>query len=294
MEWLVSMSMTNNKSIQEKRYTFSVPESTDCDKMLRELDQLEFLYHSFYFNNDRGVRGDYDIGQTIDQFPFPDDMKGCRILDVGIGGGWFSLYFKSLGADVTAFDARGLCDMDVYGRYKAPRLEDEKKVPDRYDDNGEPVYHNRTSESFFILKKHLGLDISFRSGPIYKLNEIFEGEKFDIVFMGSILLHLRDPIGALMAARNICSGQLIADTNFDGKNKSELPMVMMPYTDFSKRAWWVPNVAGLKHWFLAAGFSDVNVDRTVDIRSDLPKEHISGKGRPANPDQLHRLCIAKV
>ena len=117
---------------------------------------------------------------------------------------------------------------------------------------------------------------------------------FDIVFMGSLLVHLRDPIGALMSARNICSGQLIADTYVDRKNKSEVPMVMMPYTSFSKRAWWVPNMAGLKHWFLAAGFSDVNTEQTVEIRGDLPKEHISGKGRQANPDQIHQLCIARV
>ena len=42
--------------------------------------------------------------------------------------------------------------------------------------------------------------------------EVFEGRRFDLVFMGALLCHLRDPIGALMAARSVCGGRVIAST----------------------------------------------------------------------------------
>jgi hypothetical protein len=194
---------------------------------------------------------------------------------------------------VTSFDARGACDMDIYGRYRHPDLEVEKPEPDRYDRNGDPIYHNRTSEPFFILQEYLDVEIPFSSGRIYEIDRIFEGEQFDIVFMGAILGHLRDPIGALMAARALCRGEVFATQRVSSETQ-ETPGMMMPYTNFSKRAWWVPNLECFRHWFLAAGFKDVDVSRKVTFESDHTREHDSGGGREANPTQIQSIGIGRV
>ncbi|MGH0033946.1 MAG: class I SAM-dependent methyltransferase [Myxococcota bacterium] len=276
------------------RHTFTLPESSNADEMMRRLEGLERSYHSFYFDDGRCLRGDYDIGLTISQFPFPKDLAGLRVLDVGIGAGWFSCYFAERGAEVTAFDARGACDRDFYGRWEYPALESEKSGPDRLDEEGRPVYHDPIDEPFFILRESLGHSIPFHSGRVYDLPRILEGQQFDLVFMGAILGHLRDPIGGVMAARAVCRGQLVATQVVNTQVDQGLPLMFMPYTSFSRRAWWVPNREGFRHWFLAAGFREVDVDHQVTLIPDVPQEHESGTGRPANPQQVHNVGVAQV
>jgi SAM-dependent methyltransferase len=275
-------------------YTFELPDTVEADEALRRLEALERCYHSFYFSDGRFVRGDYDIGRTIDQFPFPGDLSGMRVLDVGIGAGWFSFYLAERGAEVTAFDARGACDRDFYGRFEYPPVESEKSGPDRVDESGHPIYHDPIDEPFFILRDVLGHPIPFRSGRVYDLPRILDGEAFDLVFMGAILGHLRDPIGGLMAARAVCRGTLLATQIVNTRVEQGVPLMFMPYTAFSRRAWWVPNREGFRHWFLAAGFDDVDVDHQVTLVPDRPRPHESGTGRPANPQQVHNVAVATV
>src|SRR2546430_10844204 len=87
--------------------------------------EQEFWYHSYYFDNGFAVRGDYDIAANVQEYGFPEDMTGMRVLDVGTGGGWFSLYFEQQGASVTTTDVRGYTDFDVFGRYEYPPIESE-------------------------------------------------------------------------------------------------------------------------------------------------------------------------
>ena len=259
-----------------KKIKFKLPDDASTARLVEELESLDFLYHTFHFDGGLSARGDYDISIDIDSYPFPENIDGMKILDVGIGSGWLSIYLKMKGADVTSFDARGLCDMDIFGQHVYGDLETEKCQPNRIGKDGTPIWNNRTSDSFFIVSKALGLDIPFKSGKIYDLPEIFSGEKFDLVFVGNLLIHLRDPIGALCACRQVCRNRLIATNKINSNNMSETPIMMMPFTGFSKRAWWVPNLSCYEKWFLAANFSKVDVSKQLMMTADVIKEHVSG------------------
>ena len=254
----------------------------------------KWWYHSYYFDNGYQVRGDYNIGADIEDYGFPESMDGMRVLDIGTGAGWFAFYFEQLGADVTTVDARGYCDFDVYGRYYYPQPDSEGKTPDRYLEDGTPIYYSPVSGGFWIMKEILGSRVRAVNARAYDLRqEMFGRRSFDLIFMGAILCHLRDPIGALMAARRLCRGQIIATTPVViGEPESEVgPRQYLPYTEIDNITWWLPNEACFRHWFLAAGFRDVDVSKSITLRCDV--EHRDPEtGRITNENQILRVGTA--
>lgn len=254
--------------------TYRLRFTGDCDEATFKsaCAKQDFWYHSFYFDNGYEVRGDYDIGKNIDEYGFPNDMSDMKVLDLGTGSGWFAFYFEQHGAQVTAVDCRGYCDFDMRGRYYYPPVEAEKSAPDRIGPDGEPIYFSPVSGGFWIMRDLLKTNIRFVNVRAYEIcPELFSGQSFDLVFMGALLLHLRDPIGALMAARSVCADRLIATTRImveDGDNPH--PRMNLPWTDIDNISWWEPNKACYKHWFLAAGFTQVDVERTVTLTVDKP------------------------
>jgi len=272
------------------RYTGSLSEE---DFNTRCAD-LSWWYHSYYFDNGFSIRGDYDIGPDVEGYGFPESMDGLRVLDLGTGAGWFPHYFEQLGAEVYTVDSRGYCDFDVYGRAENPPIESENRNPDRLDEDGSPIYFSPVSRGFWIMKEILNSKVRFRNSRVYDINlEMFEGKKFDLVFLGALLCHLRDPIGALMAAKRVCRHRVIASTPIvlGETEPGILPRQYLPYTDVDRISWWLPNEACFKHWFLAAGFTGIDVSRQVTLRSDVLRLE---NGKAGNGNQILRVGSAFV
>jgi SAM-dependent methyltransferase len=223
----------------------------------------DWWYHSYAFDNGYRVWGEFDIGRDIHAYGFPQDMSGMKVLDLGTGGGWFAHYFEQCGAEVTAFDVRGVCDYDVHQRYAYPPVESEKPHPDRIGPDGRPVYYSRVSQSFWIMHDLLKSKARFACGRIYDVPKIFAGEQFDLIFIGALLLHLRDPVGALQAARAVCRDRLIATTSvlMDALAHDPRPLAQ----HYPAHQWWIPNKACFRTWFENAGFASVDVERGVTL-----------------------------
>jgi len=271
------------------RFTGNISES----EFTRQCAQWPWWYHRYEFDNGYKVHGDYDIGADIAEYGFPASLAGKKVLDIGTGAGWFAFYFEQLGAEVTAVDARGRIDLDEYGRYDYPGVGDRK--PDRIEANGEAVYFSASSGAFWKMREILGSRVRFRNSRVYDISPaLFGGERFDLVFMGAILCHLRDPIGALMAARSVCAGRLAATTPVViGEAAAETgARQYLPYTDIDSIGWWLPNEACFRQWFLAAGFRDVDIGRQVILRG--AGDHPDEKGRITNEQQLLRVGWATI
>lgn len=269
------------------RFTGSMSEA----ELQQKCAEVNWWYHSFYFDNGYEIRGDYNIGADIAGYGFPESMKGTRVLDVGSGTGWFAFYFEQLGAEVVAVDARGYNEFDTYGRFEYPPVD---RPPERLNDDGTPVYYSPVNRGFWVMREILGSRVQFRNARAYELcPELFGGIEFDLVFLGAILCHLRDPIGALMAARRVCKGMVIAYTPVViGEPEAQtLPRQYLPYTAQDKITWWLPNEACFRHWFLAAGFPVVDITRQITLRCDVPR---FVDGRAVNGDQLLRVGQAHV
>jgi SAM-dependent methyltransferase len=279
-------------------YRLRFPNISTCGhaEFKRKCGEHDFWYHSFYFDNGFEQRGDYDIGRDVADYCFPADMTGMEVLDVGTGSGWFATYFEQCGAKVTTVDVRGYCDFDVFGRSTYPDVSTEKPGPDRVLPNGRVIYYSPVSRGFWIMKDILGLKAEYVNARIYNIcPELFHGREFDLVFIGSLLMHLRDPIGALMAVRSVCRSRLIANSLRDpARDRESTPYMLLLPSDETrdKITWWVPNKACLVQWFRAAGFSSVDADRTVNLTVDKPFVDASGYSSAAN--QTHHLVEAQV
>jgi hypothetical protein len=150
------------------------------------------------------------------------------------------------------------------------------------------------SSAFFLMQDILGSRIDFVNGRVYDIDpSLLKGKRFDLVFMGALLCRLRDPIGALMCARSVCRGEIIASTPVViGEGSDDPPRQYLPYTDMDRISWWLPNESCFRLWFEGAGFKDIDVSRSLTLRGDL--EHQGPDGRIHNSDQTHRVGRAHV
>jgi hypothetical protein len=122
---------------------------------------------------------------------------------------------------------------------------------------------------------------------------LFGGKKFDLVFMGSVLMHLRDPIGALMAAHSVCNHLLIATTYMLPDDFcSGIPLMRMREDAGDGISWWIPNRPCIDQWIKASGFKKFNIDQTIRLTTDVPYKSTDGKS--TGVDQVQQLVHAYV
>jgi tRNA (mo5U34)-methyltransferase len=107
---------------------------------------------------------------------------------------------------------------------------------------------------FELVGSLLGKQARRSECSVYDLDPAEHG-KFDFVYLGSLLLHLRDPVRALEAVRSVCDGQLLV---FDAVDLwLTLTRPRSPVARFDGRGrpwWWKPNTTGLVRLVESAGF----------------------------------------
>jgi len=248
-----------------------------------------YWYHTFEFDSGHVIPGMYNIGVDISDYRFPI-LSGKRVLDVGPASGWFSAYFEQEGAEVTAVEAPSAEHFDEFGNWRRPvgnkismmRLDWAESF-----ETGGPM-----GPAFGLIRNLLGLNSRFVTATPYDIDSALKAdEPYDIVFAGCLLMHLRDPVGALLAMRRVCRGIIIANSYYDDKLDAVREPVMN-FTGWSPILWWLPNKQCLIKWFEGAGFGDVKAESYVTLRADTP--YIDRHGRSYGKTQKLRLVHAHV
>ena len=94
-------------------------------------------------------------------------------------------------------------------------------------------------------------------GNVYDLAPETYGT-FDVVFCGSMLLHITDPLRALYAIRSITSENALIATSIDASRWRRRTPRAVFYGQVDGQTFWAPNMACLERWALAAGFARVD------------------------------------
>jgi hypothetical protein len=120
-------------------------------------------------------------------------------------------------------------------------------------------------EGFEIARAALESSVKRLDLSVYDLDEDKIG-RFDLVYLGSLLVHLRDPVRALERVRAVCAGTLIVVDGIDLPLSLRHRLVPVARLDGRGRPWWwYPNVAGLARLVESGGFDVLDGPRRLFI-----------------------------
>lgn len=234
-------------------------------------------YHTIELPGGVVTPGRWDLRGTFDELPFPASLSGLRCLDVATFDGFWAFAMERRGAEVVGVDLADPADWDwpAPGRPSDP----EARV------GGHPDWQN-TDRGFDVAHRALGSRVERRDMSVHELSPESVGE-FDLAFVGSVLVHLRDPAGALNAIRSVTRGRLLVFEPISLPLSILLPRKPAAMLDELQRPfWWTPNVAGLKRLVARGGFEILGSGAPVFV----PR----GEGLARRPTPVRELRPAKI
>jgi SAM-dependent methyltransferase len=207
-------------------------------------------YHTIDLGSGGVTAGQVDLRRVAPRV-LPPDLRGRRALDVGTFDGFWAFELERRGASVVATDVDRIDDAEW------PPL---RRAGTREESDAWGVELGR---GFRIAHAALGSSVSRVVCPVGELSVDRVGGPFDIVFVGALLLHLRDPVGALERVLSVLApgGTLLMLEKLSVGATVRAPR--RPLAEFqaasSNFTWWVPNLSALKAMVWAAGFVRVRV-----------------------------------
>lgn len=216
----------------------------DLDAVVKGRD----WYHTIKLAPGIVTRGWFDCRGIADSV-LPVSCEGMRCLDIGTFDGFWAFEMERRGAsEVVAIDI--LDD----ARWDWPAIPSQASKDGIAERKGQ-------GDGFLIAHERLGSAVERLDASVYELDPAEHG-RFDLIYMGSLLLHLRDPVLALERVRTVCSGLLaIADA-------ISLPLQIFVHTPVAsldgvgRPYWWKPNARGLGRMVESAGFEIVTGPNT--------------------------------
>jgi tRNA (mo5U34)-methyltransferase len=208
---------------------------------LREQVADRQWYHTLELAPGLRTPGWFDLREAAAEL-LPQSLAGRRCLDVGTFDGFWAFEMERRGAaEVVAIDILDPRRWD----WPANSTEEVVAALDQ---------RKRGGAGFELAHEALGSAVERRELSVYDLDPADVGE-FDFVYVGSLLLHLRDPVRALAAVRSVCTGEAVLVDAID------LPKTLLyrrqPVATLDGRGrpwWWKPNLAALARLAEAAGF----------------------------------------
>jgi tRNA (mo5U34)-methyltransferase len=246
-----------------------------------EVAALEW-YHTIELAPDVVTPGWHDLRSIVSQVPLPASLEGKRCLDVGTFDGFWAFEMERRGAaEVVGID---ILDPEEWDWPVGSE-------PEVIEDIGRRKGKGR---GFEIARRELGSSVQRLERSVYDLDESDAG-RFDVVYLGSLLVHLRDPVRALERLRAVCDGTLIVLDGIDLLLSLLFPR--RPVATFDARGrpwWWYPNQAGLARQIEAAGFELIEGPRRVYMPPGEGQPLASFRPRLlASRDGRHSLVVAR-
>ena len=216
-------------------------------------------YHTIELAPGLVTPGYFDLRELAAEI-LPASLAGARCLDIGTFDGFWALEMMRRGAaEVLAIDI-----LD-------PRQWD--WPVDSSDAARQAVGARKGSgDGFALVTRVLEQPIERRELSVYDLDRARTGG-FDFIYVGSLLLHLRDPVRAITAVRGVCDGHALFVDAIDPLLTRLRPRLPLATLDGIGRPWWwQPNLAGLARMIESGGFEIEGRPRRVRMKA--------GKGFP--------------
>jgi tRNA (mo5U34)-methyltransferase len=206
-------------------------------------------YHTLELGDGVVTTGMFDHRPVLHHYPIPENLSGLRCLDVGTMDGFWAFEMERRGAsEVIAVDAPDPLALDW---------------PASLRDTAEKTLDETKEERFALAHRALGSQVRRVARSVYELDREQLGS-FDLVFCGDLLVHLRDPVGALEQIHAVCGGSAIITNPIERFGlRDRLPLARLDGVD--EFGWWHTNLAGLVRMVRAAGFATVEPGRPFKL-----------------------------
>jgi tRNA (mo5U34)-methyltransferase len=248
-----------------------------AQEQLRTRAEAFDWYHTLELAPGLVTRGFFDHRPYVRHYGLPEDLRGARALDVGAQDGFWSFELERRGAEVTALDLDDPAALDW------PRHLRQAGVARR--GGGFPLAQG---EGFRIAHEALGSKVRRVAMSAYEATPEALGGRFDLVLVGSILIHLRDPALALERLADLCSGRLVLAEEYS-RRLGWVPRLRV--AEFRGESpwmtWWIPTARTWASLLRCARFEDVRTHgrfsmRFRDQRGGVPHVvlHARGPGGP--------------
>jgi len=223
-------------------------------------------YHTIDLGNGVVTPGFVDHRSQVSLYGIPESLTGKRCLDVATYDGFWAFEMEKRGAaEVIGIDVHSLADCDFPRNFRREYLAAQS--------------HDVKGMGFAYAKRDLKSMVQRRVLSVYELSPETIGT-FDFVFMSDLLLHLRDPLGALEAVRSVTRGDAIIadayDAELEASGRRAAVTFMLAANEnaldpFSGCLWWSPTTSVLKAMIHIARFQAVEeVGRLVlDTRTGM-------------------------
>ena len=161
--------------------------AADCD-----------FYHTVDIPGHGLVKGQWDLRGREADYLGAVPLQGRSVLEIGPASGYLSFWMEQQGADVTALDLSEdhKWDFVPFKAIDIPAANVARKT-----------HLQRLHNSWWFLRQAMAARAQVAYGTVYDLDAA--SGRFDVVTLNSVLLHLRDPMGALMNAASVCGETLV-------------------------------------------------------------------------------------
>jgi len=226
----------------------STPRTVDPGDLAARVAAVDW-YHTIELPGGLVTPGHFDTRTAVPRVPMPASLRGMRCLDVGTWDGFWAFEMERRGAaEVVAVD---LEDQRQWDWPPEARLKQDQGGLDYLE-------HVKSGDrGFDIARGALGSKVRRISRSVYDLGPEELGT-FDFCFVGSLLLHLRDPVRALDRVRTVCSGQAVICELIEVGSSVLHPRTPMARLEgMGEPWWWQPNAAAIRRMAESAGWEVV-------------------------------------
>ena len=205
-------------------------------------------YHTLELAPGHTTKGMFDLRPVMDNYGLPARLDGKRVLDVGTWDGFWAFEMERRGAEVVALDIDDERELDYPPRRRP------KTFPDGPRGEGFRIAH----EVYDSKVERVNLNI-YDATP----EEI---GTFDLVFCGSVLIHVRDQLLALERIAGLCTGTFISAEEYD-RRAQLVPFPVSRYFADRDQAvvFWLPSIRTWKRMLWTAGFDRVEEHRRFKL-----------------------------
>lgn len=208
-------------------------------------------YHEVPTRDGQRMPGAWNLNGNESVYLGGVDFADQRVFELGPATGHLTWWMERQGAEVVAFEA-GLDrhnDLIPYGR----------TVSDEVRENAMAII-STVQRSWWWTKREHQLAAKVAYGTVYDLPGDL-GE-FDITVLGAVLLHLRDPFGAMMSVAAHTTDTIVVTDLEPPRPWSATEMRFNP-VEGDHSSWWTITPGAMRRMLSNVGFTEHTVTRHV-------------------------------